>query len=155
MPEIDVNPSSLPFALSAERCCVLSEAAKWYIMLCDSVHFSSYPSGKYQLFHDIYIVLHFFQHTSIQNFHFNSVKNNISIWEQSRIKYSNFLFFIPSPVMVWAWVGKEFSDMRQNEREIKFIRKGDIIRTACQFNRELLLNKGSLIHFIHGVQGLG
>ena len=32
--------------------------------------------------------------------------------------------------MVHAWVGKEFPDMRQNERRIKFIRVGDAIRTA-------------------------
>ena len=28
-------------------------------------------------------------------------------------------------VVVQAWVGKEFPDMRQNEREIKFIRAGE------------------------------
>ena len=28
-------------------------------------------------------------------------------------------------VVVWAWVGKEFPDMRQNERETKFILMGD------------------------------
>ena len=97
----------------------------------------------------------FFQHALVQNFHFNSVKNNISIWEQSRIKYSNFLFFIPSTVMVWAWIGKESPDMRQNERKIKFIRMGGTVRTACPFNRELSPNKGFLVHFIHRVQGLG
>ena len=30
-------------------------------------------------------------------------------------------------VMVWEWVGKEFPDMRQNEREIKFIRVGMLL----------------------------
>ena len=34
-----------------------------------------------------------------------------------------------SPV-VWVRVGKEFPDMRQNEREVKFIRVGDAVRTA-------------------------
>ena len=33
-------------------------------------------------------------------------------------------------VVVWAWVGKEFPDMRQNERRIKFIGEGDAVRTA-------------------------
>ena len=33
-------------------------------------------------------------------------------------------------VVVWVQVGKEFPDMRQNEREIKFIRVGDAVRTA-------------------------
>ena len=32
--------------------------------------------------------------------------------------------------MVNAWAGKEFPDMRQNERRIRFIRLGDKIRTA-------------------------
>ena len=30
--------------------------------------------------------------------------------------------------MVWVWVGKEFPDMRQKEREIKFVRVGDTVR---------------------------
>jgi len=34
--------------------------------------------------------------------------------------------------MVRVWVGKEFPDMRQNKREIKFIRVGDAVRTAGQ-----------------------
>ena len=46
------------------------------------------------------------------------------------------------PVMVVAWIGKEFPDMRQNEREIKFIRVGDAVRTAGQLKRELTLNRG-------------
>ena len=45
-------------------------------------------------------------------------------------------------VMVQAWVGKEFPDMRQNEREIKFIRVGDAVRTAGQLKGELTLNRG-------------
>ena len=44
--------------------------------------------------------------------------------------------------IVWAWVGKEFSDMRQNEREIKFIRLGDAVRTAGQLKGEPMLNRG-------------
>ena len=40
------------------------------------------------------------------------------------------------PVVVGAWVGKEFPDMRQNEREIKFIRMGDAVRTAGQLKGE-------------------
>ena len=36
--------------------------------------------------------------------------------------------------MVWAKVGKEFPDMRQNEREIKFIRVEDAVRTVGQLS---------------------
>ena len=45
-------------------------------------------------------------------------------------------------VVVQAWVRKEFPDMRQNEREIKFIRVGDAVRTAGQLKEELMLNRG-------------
>ena len=38
--------------------------------------------------------------------------------------------------MVWARVGKEFPDMRQNERKIKIIRVGDAVRTAGQLKGE-------------------
>ena len=52
--------------------------------------------------------------------------------------------------MVWVWVGKEFPDMRQKEREIKFVRVGDTGRTMGQL-------KGSLVHFyIQGTRsGIG
>ena len=43
--------------------------------------------------------------------------------------------------MLQAWVGKEFPDMRQNERKIKFIRMGDAVRTVGQLKRELTLNR--------------
>ena len=45
-------------------------------------------------------------------------------------------------VVVWVRVGKEFPDMRQNEREIKFIRVGDAVRTEGQLKGELTLNRG-------------
>ena len=32
--------------------------------------------------------------------------------------------------MIQEWVGKELPDMRQNEREIEFIRVGDAVRTV-------------------------
>ena len=44
--------------------------------------------------------------------------------------------------MVREQVGKEFPDMRQNEREIKFIRVGDAVRTVGQLKGELMLNRG-------------
>ena len=44
--------------------------------------------------------------------------------------------------MVWVLVGKEFPDMRQSEREIKFISVGDAIGTVGQFKREPSLNRG-------------
>ena len=45
-------------------------------------------------------------------------------------------------VMVRAWVGKEFPDLRQNEREIKLIRVGDAVRTVGQLKGELTSNRG-------------
>ena len=45
-------------------------------------------------------------------------------------------------VVVRAQVGKEFPDMRQSEREIKFIRVGDTVRTVGQLKGEPMLNKG-------------
>ena len=44
--------------------------------------------------------------------------------------------------MLQAWIGKEFPDMRQNEREIKFIRVGDVVRTVGQLKGEPTLNGG-------------
>ena len=44
-------------------------------------------------------------------------------------------------VMVHAWVGKEFSDMKQNEKRIKFIRVGDAFRTVDQLKGELTFNR--------------
>ena len=58
-------------------------------------------------------------------------------------------------VMVQVWVGKEFPDMRQNEREIKFIRVGDAVRTAGQLKGEPTLNRGPQSTFIPRVQGVG
>jgi len=46
-------------------------------------------------------------------------------------------------VMVCVWVGKEFPDMRQNERRIKFIRVRDAVRTVGQLKGELILNRGT------------
>ena len=43
--------------------------------------------------------------------------------------------------MVQGQVGKEFPDMRQNEREIKFMRMGDTVRTAGQLKGESTLNR--------------
>ena len=45
-------------------------------------------------------------------------------------------------VVVRAQVGKEFPDTRQNEREIKFIRVGDAVRTVGQLKGEPTLNSG-------------
>ena len=50
--------------------------------------------------------------------------------------------------MVWVWVGKEFPDLRQNEREIKFIRVRDGVRTVGQPKGEptmLLLSLDSIV----------
>ena len=57
-------------------------------------------------------------------------------------------FYVDCDVVVPARVGKEFPDMRQNERRIKLIRVGDAVRTAGQFKGEPTLNGGgSLVHF--------
>ena len=45
-------------------------------------------------------------------------------------------------IVLWALVGEEFPDMRHNEREIKFIRMGDVVRTAGQLKGEPTLNRG-------------
>ena len=47
-----------------------------------------------------------------------------------------------SHVVVRARVGKEFPDVRQNERRIKFLRVGDAVRTAGQLKGEPKLNRG-------------
>ena len=44
-------------------------------------------------------------------------------------------------VMVRARIRKEFPDMRQNEREIKFIRVGEAVRTVGRLKRESTLNR--------------
>ena len=46
-------------------------------------------------------------------------------------------------VMVQVRVGKEFPDMSQNERRIKFIRVRDAVRTVGQLKGELILNRGT------------
>ena len=53
--------------------------------------------------------------------------------------------------MIWVRVGKELPDMRQNEREIKFIRMGDAVRIVGQLKGEPTLNGGSSSR----VQGVG
>ena len=58
-------------------------------------------------------------------------------------------------VIFYAWVGKEFPDMRWNEREIKFIRVGDAVRTASQLKGEPTLSRGPYSTFIPRVQGMG
>ena len=45
-------------------------------------------------------------------------------------------------VMVRTWVRKEFPYMRQNEKEIKFIRVGNAVRTVGQLKGEPTLNRG-------------
>ena len=45
-------------------------------------------------------------------------------------------------VLVWVRVEKEFPDMRQNEKEIKFIRVEDAVRTAGQLKGEPMMNRG-------------
>ena len=45
-------------------------------------------------------------------------------------------------VMVHAGVGKEFPDMRQNEKRIKSISVGDAVRTAGQLKGDPTLNRG-------------
>ena len=49
---------------------------------------------------------------------------------------------VKSRAVVRARVGKEFPDLRQNERRIKFIRVGDAVRIAGQLKGEPKLNRG-------------
>ena len=48
-------------------------------------------------------------------------------------------------IMVWAQVGKEFPGMRQNEREITFIRMGVTVSGPAQGRTDV--EQGSLVHF--------
>ena len=57
--------------------------------------------------------------------------------------------------MVRVQVGKGFPDMRQNEREIKFIRMGDTVRIAGQLKGKPTLNRGLWSTFIPTLQGVG
>ena len=56
---------------------------------------------------------------------------------------NTFTFFMDNTIVaVRAWVGKEFPDMRQNEREIKFTTVGDAVLTVGQLKGEATWNKG-------------
>ena len=44
-------------------------------------------------------------------------------------------------VMIHSWVGKEFPDMRQNEREMKLIIAGDTVGTVGWIKGEPTLNR--------------
>ena len=59
-------------------------------------------------------------------------------------KPSTLLFKVGFPLYIVAreQVGKEFPDMKQNGREIKFTRMGDAVRTAGQLKGEPMLNTG-------------
>ena len=57
--------------------------------------------------------------------------------------------------MVLSPVGKKFPDMRQNERDIKIIRMGDVVRTVGQLKGEWMLNRGPWSTFIGRIQGVG
>ena len=50
-------------------------------------------------------------------------------------------------VLVHAQVRKEFPDMRQNERQMKFIRLRDTVRTEGQAHGRTDIEQGSLVHF--------
>ena len=52
--------------------------------------------------------------------------------------------------MIWVRVGKELPDMRQNEREIKFIRMGDSYNSGPAQGKTDV-EQGFLVHFY--VQG--
>ena len=68
---------------------------------------------------------------------------------------SSTYFRVICTVMVWAQVGKEFPVMRPKEREIKFIRMGDTVRTVSQLKGEPVLNRGPRPTFIARIQGVG
>ena len=56
-------------------------------------------------------------------------------WPQLSEGYDNLIS--PTSAVVRVWVGKEFPDMRQDERRIKFISMGDAARTAAWLKGEL------------------
>ena len=58
------------------------------------------------------------------------------------LKYMSLDLATSHSVRVQVCVGKEFPDMRQNEREIKFVREGDAVRITGQLKGELMLNRG-------------
>ena len=58
-------------------------------------------------------------------------------------------------VVVQTQVGKEFPDMRQSERERKFMRVGDAVRTVSQLKGEPTLNRSPSSTFIPRVQAVG
>ena len=58
-------------------------------------------------------------------------------------------------VVVRARIGKGFPDMRQNEREIKFIRVGETVRIVGQLKGKPTLNRGLWSTFIPRLQGVG
>ena len=51
-------------------------------------------------------------------------------------------------VVVCAQAGKEFPDMRQNERRIKFTSVGDAVRTAGQIKGESTPFHGLVANFL-------
>ena len=56
---------------------------------------------------------------------------------------SHYAFWLPLiSVMAQVRVEKEFPDMRQNERDIKFIRVGDTVRTVGQLKEVPTLKSG-------------
>ena len=56
---------------------------------------------------------------------------------------SHYAFRLPLiSVLARVQIGKEFPDMRQNEREIKLIRVGDSVRTVGQLKEEPTLKRG-------------
>ena len=46
-----------------------------------------------------------------------------------------------------VWVGKELPDMRQSEREIKFIRMGDTVKNSGLAQGRTSVEWESLVHF--------
>ena len=59
-------------------------------------------------------------------------------------------------VVVHEQVGKEFPDMRQNEKEIKFIRVGEAVITAGWPKGELTLNRSLDYFYSQGTRsGIG
>ena len=49
--------------------------------------------------------------------------------------------------MVRLWAGKEFPDTRQSDREIKFVRMGDTVKTVGWLKGEPTVEQGSLVPF--------
>lgn len=74
---------------------------------------NEYYSGFYFLFGTYYKTII----SEVGNVEFSSCKSEYFNGLEQYLKYNRYLIFSGvASVVVWVWVGKEFPDMKQNER---------------------------------------